>query len=76
MNSGGGSSDCDSFVSEIVPEVTPAYVPTHDTLFKRRRIMESLAVIYVGGGVVTIVIILIILSCSLVAASPPRSPVA
>jgi hypothetical protein len=57
----GGGSDCDSFVSEIVPEVTPAYAPTHDTLFKRRRIMESLAVIYVGGGVVTIVIILIIL---------------
>jgi hypothetical protein len=29
--------------------------------FKRRGIMEPLAVIYVGGGVVTIVIILIIL---------------
>jgi hypothetical protein len=44
-------------VSEIVLAVTPA----HDTLFKRRGTMESLAVIYVGGGVVTIVIILIIL---------------
>jgi hypothetical protein len=44
-------------VSEIVLAVTPA----HDTLFKRRSTMESLAVIYVGGGVVTIVIILIIL---------------
>ncbi len=29
--------------------------------FKRRGIMESLAVIYIGGGVVTLIIILIIL---------------
>ena len=48
---------CDSFVSEIVPEVAPA----HDTLVQKEGIMEPLAVIYIGGGAVTLIIILIIL---------------